>query len=80
MNNPESGVDVLKNAGVDKTFIDSMFGKYGKFAGKLGMDTNSLKGMVDRLGNAVNSSNRTQTPTSTKKTKTSFNSSKYPKV
>lgn len=82
LNNTSVGINALKNAGVDKNFIDSMYRKYGKYAGKLGMSDDSVKGMIDQIGNAVGNNNprmNNQTPTK-RNVKSGFNSKKYPKV
>lgn len=82
MHDNSIGIDALKRAGVDKNFIDSMYGKYGKYINKLGMSQDSLKNTINQLGNAVgdNSRNR-QNPTSQKRNrKSGFDSGRYPKV
>jgi len=67
--------------GVDKNFINDIYSKYGSYANKIGLNPGALKGMVDKLERSVNPNNRAQTSqTKERKTNTSFNSSKYPKV
>jgi len=80
MNNPDAGIEALKNAGVDKNFINSMFGKYGKYAGKLGMSQNSLKSMIDKIGNSVGSNDLPDSSQRKSKPSNGFNSGKYPKL
>gem|GEM_PF-1657807 len=80
MNNPDAGIEALKNAGVDKNFINSMFGKYGKYAGKLGMSQNSLKSMIDKIGNSVGSNDLPDSNQRKRKPSNGFNSGKYPKL
>ena len=82
-NNPDSGIDALKNAGMDKNFVNSMYNKYGKYAGKLGMSQESLKSLINNIGNSLenknNSGNVTRNNSQTKASN-KFNPNKYPKV
>lgn len=92
MENPNNGIDILNNLGVDKKFINDMFSKYGKHASKLGMNQNDLKGIVDQIGDRVNSINtsvnnnktnyndQTQSRKQVKSAKTGFDRSRFPKV
>lgn len=87
MNDTSAGINALKNTGVDKNFIDSMYKKYGKYANKLGMSNDSLKSTIDQLGKAVGDNNKnyrsnnvSNSNKSNKRANKSFDSKKYPKV
>lgn len=82
MNNNASGIEMLKSAGVDKNFISSMFNKYGKYAGKLGMSQNSLKSMVDQISNSLEGKSVPDNARNTQRNKLNkgFNQNKYPRV
>jgi len=82
MNNPslENGAQILNDMGVDKKFIHDIYGKYGSYASKIGLNPNSLKGMVDKLGNSINTNSPKNISTPTRNIKSGFDSSKYPKI
>jgi hypothetical protein len=89
MNNQSNGINVLKNMGVDKNFVDSMYKKYGRYAGKIGINEDYLRQTITNIENSlqdnryryqnnaqINDSNNNQTNNK----KSGFDNSKYPKV
>jgi len=78
MGSKDGGVDVLRRMGVSKDFLDDMYKRYGKFAGKIpGMSRNTF----DSTYKALSGSLAGERPASrTQKKQTSFDKKKYPLV
>lgn len=77
---PEGGAQVLSRMGVDRSFVDGIFNKYGSYASKVGLSKGTVKNALDNLGRAMDN-NKPSAPDTTRQRKASgFDSSKYPKL
>lgn len=76
MNSRDGGISVLNRMGVDKKFMGDMYNKFGSYASKIpGLNK-------DMVGNTLNAIEKAMDkPASAQSTrKTTFDSSKYPKL
>lgn len=84
MNNPtpENGARVLTNMGVDKSFLDDMYKKYGSYASKIpGLSKGTIGNALSAVERAMGNTRTNPQPVNAMSKKPSgFNSTKYPKV
>lgn len=77
--NPQASAAILKNIGMDKSFIHDTFNKYSKYASLAGLNPNSAKSMLESLTGAMENDPEATTKTP-KSDKTLFKKEKYPLV
>ena len=70
---PENGARILNDMGVDKKFLDDMYGKYSSYATKIpGLNKNMVNNALRTLNKAMDGTQK-QSP------RAGFDRSKYPK-
>lgn len=77
LNSKDSGINVLNKLGVERSFLDDMYNKYGKYASKIpGLNKNAVGNTLNAIERAMDNK-----PLNSRTSKSSgFDSSKYPKI
>lgn len=82
LNNPnaEGGAKVLSDLGVDKSFVNDIFKRYGSFGSKVGLSKGSIESAINNLGRAMDNRNHGAPKSPTQKKPKGFDSSRYPSL
>jgi len=77
LNSKDGGVGVLNRLGVDKSFMNDMYKKYGSYASKIGLNSDTVRNTLSAIEKNIGDK-----PASKQMQKKSngFDSSRYPKL